>query len=231
MKPVEGWQAVLRHAWSIRLMLILAVLSGAEVIMSLIDAETLGWPRWLFAAVAGVISSLAVVARIMSQKAFRQDESGRVNRKGAVVGATGALALAVALIAPWEGRELRAYQDIVGVWTICYGETRGVKPGDTATPAECQSMLAKGVAEFEAGIRPCLPATLPDPTRAAFISAAYNIGTGAFCRSSMSRRAMAGDLRGACDALMMWNKAGGQVVRGLTNRRAAERELCLSGLR
>lgn len=153
--------------------------------------------------------------------------------KGRLAGAAagGALALAAALIAPWEGRELRAYRDIVGVWTICYGETRGVKPGQTATPAECDAMLSRAVGEYERGIRPCLPAVLPDKTRAAFVSAAYNIGTKAFCGSSMSRRALAGNLRGACDALLMWNRADGKVIKGLTNRRAAERDLCLSGLK
>ena len=47
----------------------------------------------------------------------------------------------------------------------------------------------------------------------------------------MSRKAKAGDLRGACEALMLWNKAGGKVVRGLTRRRTAERDLCLEGLK
>lgn len=146
-------------------------------------------------------------------------------------GAGAAVALAVTLIGPWEGRELRAYRDIVGIPTVCYGETRGVKMGDSYTPAECETMLARGVAEFEAGIRPCLPTALPDKTRAAFISAAYNIGIKGFCGSSMSRKAKAGDLVGACNSLTLWNKAGGKVVRGLTNRRAAERALCLDGLK
>lgn len=150
--------------------------------------------------------------------------------KAGAGGAAAAIALAVAFIAPWEGVELRAYRDIVGIPTICYGETRGVSMGDSATLAECQTMLAVAVADFEKGIRPCLPPSLPDSTRAAFVSAAYNIGQRAFCGSSMSRLAKAGDLRGACEALMKWNKAGGKVVRGLTNRRAAERKLCLAGL-
>jgi lysozyme len=154
----------------------------------------------------------------------------RLSKKTAT-GAGAAIALAAAIIAPWEGRELRAYRDIVGVPTICFGETRGVQMGDVATPAECDTMLARGVAEFERAIRPCLPATLPDQTRAAFVSAAYNIGSAGFCRSSMSRKALAGDLFGACEALTLWNKAGGRVVRGLVNRRAAERELCLAGLK
>lgn len=146
--------------------------------------------------------------------------------------AGGVFALAMAIIQPWEGRELRAYRDIVGVPTICMGETRGVQMGDVATPAECDTMLAKGVAEFEAAIRPCLPAILPDKTRAAFISLAYNIGSGGFCASSISRRALAGDLPGACNAIMLYNKAGRplKVIRGLTNRRAAERDLCREGL-
>lgn len=163
-------------------------------------------------------------------RAFLRDLRGGAARVILAGSTAGAVALAIPLIARWEGAELRAYPDIVGVWTICYGETRGVKPGDTATLADCQARLAVAVGEYEAGIRKCLPARLPDPTRAAFVSAAYNIGTGAFCRSSMSRRALAGDLRGACDALMLWNRAGGREVRGLTDRRAAERALCLSGL-
>lgn len=144
-------------------------------------------------------------------------------------GAAVAVTIAVGIIKPWEGRELVPYRDIVGVPTWCDGETRGT-PKDRYTNAECDAITARAVAEFEAAIRPCLPAVLPDQSRAAFISAAYNIGSGAFCKSTMARRAMAGDLRGACDALMMWNKAGGKVVRGLTNRRAAERKLCLAGL-
>lgn len=147
-----------------------------------------------------------------------------------VSGVGTALGLAIAIIMPWEGRELRAYRDIVGVWTICYGETRGVKSGDRATVAECEAGLAKAVGEYEQRIRPCLPAQLPPETRAAFISAAYNIGTHGFCTSSMSKRALAGNLPSACDALLLWNKAGGKVVKGLTNRRKAERELCRKGL-
>jgi lysozyme len=144
--------------------------------------------------------------------------------------AVGAVAVAISLIAPWEGRELRAYRDIVGVPTICYGETRGVKMGDVATPEECSSMLAKGVTEFALAIQPCLPPELPEKTHAAFISLAYNIGSQGFCRSSISKYAMAGSLAEACKRIALYNKAGGRVIRGLVNRRAAEVKLCLQGL-
>ncbi|MFO1202997.1 MAG: lysozyme [Tabrizicola sp.] len=148
-----------------------------------------------------------------------------------VLGAAAAAAVGLALpvIKQWEGRELVPYPDIVGVLTWCDGETRG-KPKAVYTHAECDLITEAAAAEFEAAIRPCLPDALPPKTRAAFISAAYNIGSGAFCRSSMSRRALAGDLRGACDALMLWTKAGGRVVKGLVNRRTAERKLCLEAL-
>jgi lysozyme len=47
----------------------------------------------------------------------------------------------------------------------------------------------------------------------------------------VDRRFDAGDRRGACDAFLMWNKAGGHAVAGLTNRRRAERALCLKGIK
>lgn len=155
-------------------------------------------------------------------------------RKPAAAIGGGAIALAVALIAPFEGLETKAYRDIVGVWTVCYGETRGVRPGQSYTPAQCKTMLADRVAEFDRNIQRCLPGGLPDPTRASFVSLAYNIGEPAFCKSSISRKALQGDLRGACDSILLYNKArvNGklQEVRGLTRRRNAERDLCLSGL-
>jgi lysozyme len=146
-----------------------------------------------------------------------------------IAGSAAAIALSVTLIKPWEGRELTPYYDIVGVLTWCDGETKGA-PKARYTEAECDSILAQSVQQYEAQIRPCLPTDLPDQMRGAFISTAYNIGSGAFCGSSMSRLAKAGDLRGACNALLAWNKAGGRVVKGLINRRAAERALCLKGL-
>lgn len=155
----------------------------------------------------------------------------RASKGAATVASAAAIAAAVGLIRPWEGRELRAYRDIVGVWTICDGDTRGVVPGLVETPAGCDTRLAQNVRLYEAAIRPCLPLDLPAETRGAFVSTAYNIGPDAFCKSSMSSRALAGDRTGACDALLLWTKAGGRVVRGLVNRRAAERELCLAGLK
>jgi len=153
-----------------------------------------------------------------------------MKRAGGIAGAAGAMALAVSLIGDFEGKRNEAYRDIVGVWTICYGETRGIQPGDTATDAQCDAMLAEGIAEFEAGLDQCLTADVPIESKIAFVSWAYNVGVGAACRSTLVRKANAGDLRGACNELPRWNRAGGRVIRGLTNRRMTERDLCLEGV-
>lgn len=154
-----------------------------------------------------------------------------IARNGAIVGAIlAACATAAPFVVKWEGWENRSYADIVNVWTACAGTTRGVKPNTTYSDVQCQTLAARELVEYGTEISPCLPEELPTKTRAAFISAAYNIGTKGFCGSSMSRKAMAGDLVGACNSLLLWNKAGGAVVKGLDNRRKDERALCLEGL-
>lgn len=145
------------------------------------------------------------------------------------------LAVAVPLIAKWEGLRTTAYRDIVGVWTVCYGETKGVRPGDTYTEAECGEMLAREVLEYREGWRAYLsPETrltrLHAPREAAFTSLAYNVGVAGAGRSTATRRLNAGNIDGACTAIGWWSKAGGRVVRGLVNRRTEEVSLCRLGL-
>jgi lysozyme len=141
-------------------------------------------------------------------------------------------AAAIAIVGTYEGLSLTAYKDIVGVPTVCFGETRGVNMGDRYTKAECQTMLGDGLKDFEGRMRACLtaPDQIPDGPYVAFLSLSYNIGSGAFCKSTLVRKANAGDIKGACDQLLNWNRAGGKVVKGLTNRRQDERKICLEGL-
>ena len=68
---------------------------------------------------------------------------------------------------------------------------------------------------------------MPDTRRAALASFVYNVGPGAYQRSTLLRRLNGGDTVGGCNELLRWNRAGGQVLPGLTARREAERELCL----
>jgi len=142
------------------------------------------------------------------------------------------MAAAIAVVGAFEGIRLVAYRDIVGVPTVCFGETRGVKMGDKYTREQCQVMLGGALVEFEAGMRRCMknPDGIPDGAYVALLSWSYNVGNGAACKSNLMRKLNAGDVRGACNELPKWNRAGGRAVRGLTNRRAAERKLCLKGL-
>ncbi len=146
------------------------------------------------------------------------------------MGAAASAALATAFIGGWEGLRTEAYRDAVGVWTVCYGETKGVTPGDSYSKAECDAMFALELRSYEAQLDRCLKADVPTGAKIAFLSWTYNVGAGAACRSTLVRKAHAGDLVGACKELPRWNRAGGRVLRGLTNRRSSERSMCLKAV-
>ena len=144
----------------------------------------------------------------------------------------GAVALAVVGLGPDEGLRTTAYLDVVGIPTVCFGETRGVSLGDTYTVAECEAMLMVRAQEFEDRIKPCIANynKLPVEVRASLIRLSYNIGTGAFCGSTIVKKLNRGDIRGACNGFPAWKYAGGKVIRGLQLRREREKKQCLSGL-
>lgn len=139
---------------------------------------------------------------------------------------------ATPFIAKWEGLETTAYRDIVGVPTVCYGETRGVRMGDSYTKAECMKMLQVAVGEYYSKLEPCMTnKNMPVGVQASLLELSYNVGTGAVCKSTMMKLANAGRYKEACNELGKWVKAGGETVRGLQNRRAESKtKLCLKGL-
>jgi lysozyme len=138
------------------------------------------------------------------------------------------------LIKEFEGFRAKAYKCPAGVWTIGYGTTAmaGVgidpKPGMTVTEEEAEDLLEKTLDKFGEQIRPAITAPINNNEYGAFLSLAYNIGTGAFRKSSALRLFNAGDKAGAAKAILMWNKAGGKVLAGLTRRREAEKKLFLT---
>jgi lysozyme len=143
------------------------------------------------------------------------------------------IAAACVFIQPWEGLWLTAKVDTIGTGrpvTVCYGETEGIKLGERFTKEQCSDMLKKKLPRYAAEIAPCIKVPISDKTYAAYISFAYNVGSAGFCRSSAAALLNRGDARGSCDALMHWTKAQGRVVKGLVNRRTAERKLCLEGI-
>ena len=136
------------------------------------------------------------------------------------------------LIRKWEGCRLAAYRCPAGVWTIGYGHTSMAGPptvtaGLKITQQEADDILVRDLVKYEAAVDRALTRSPTQPQFDACVSLCYNIGQGAFAGSSVARKFNAGDISGAADAFLLWNKAGGKVLPGLEARRADERRMFL----
>lgn len=135
----------------------------------------------------------------------------------------------IALIKQWEGCKLAAYLCPAGVWTIGFGHTATAHEGMTITEAEAERLLRQDLALFEAEVARAVDVALTDNQFAALVSWSYNVGVGAMRRSSLIKRLNAGEYDAVPGELAKWNKVRGKVVRGLSNRRAAEAGLWARG--
>jgi GH24 family phage-related lysozyme (muramidase) len=150
--------------------------------------------------------------------------------------AAAAAALATAIAVPAEGLRQFAYYDPPGILTVCYGHTGAdVVAKRKYSLDECGALLTADMRKAVALVEACQPG-LPVPVLAAFADAAYNLGPTIACsraNSKAARMLYARDLRRACHQLPRWDKARvlGVLVTlpGLTTRRGAERDLCLTG--
>lgn len=151
----------------------------------------------------------------------------------ALLGA-GAANLTLETVADFEGYVPEAYRDPVGIWTKCWGDTYDVTPGATYTFDECVRSLNKQVLAHAKPVMECVPELRErdDLVKASFVSMAYNIGVNGFCKSSVARKANAGDWRGACERIGsgIYTTAGGKKIEGLVDRRHIESDMCLRGL-
>lgn len=151
------------------------------------------------------------------------DKQGRL-AKAAVV------AFAVSSIGGFEGLRLTSYPDPAShgaPYTICYGHTGGIKAGETVTLAQCKAWLIQDLGSAANGIEACVTAPMGDKRFVALMSFAYNVGVTTACKSSVVRDLNAGNATAGCGALLLYNKAAGITLQGLTNRRKAEQQLCL----
>lgn len=135
----------------------------------------------------------------------------------------------VTFIQGWEGTEQKAYLDVVGVPTICTGSTRAVKIGQTASLGECQERLRLDTQAVGKSMQRCILAPVTQEQYDALLSLGFNIGGGALCRSTLVRKLNAGDCSGAGTEFLRWDMAGGKHLRGLQNRRQAERVVFMKG--
>ena len=131
------------------------------------------------------------------------------------------------MIKSFEGLRLKAYQDAVGVWTIGYGTTRGVRPGQEISEAQAEALLKTDLTRFERDVNQAVRVSINDNQFAALVSFTYNVGSGALRSSTLLRKLNSRDIYGAANEFPRWNRAGGRVLAGLTRRRNAERALFL----
>lgn len=128
----------------------------------------------------------------------------------------------LALIKKFEGCELEAYQDAVGVWTIGYGHIKGVKEGMTITKQQAEEMLEEELVEYENYVKEAVKYQLDQCMFDALVSWTYNLGPSNLNSSTLLKVLNAGDYDGVPEQIKRWNKAGGKVLQGLVRRREAE---------
>lgn len=154
---------------------------------------------------------------------------------GAAAAAIAAMALiATPIYQTFEGTRNTPYKDIIGKWTVCSGETRVEMR--KYTDAECAEMTRKILEDdFGPAVAKLNPTIVDYPVSfAGHTTFAANIGMAAYQKSSVLRLDLQGKHREACRAMRLYDKAGGKVVTGLTNRRegtpsmVGEYELCLA---
>jgi len=135
----------------------------------------------------------------------------------------------LALIGDLEGCRLRPYQCSAGVWTSGIGHTAGVVPKGDITERQAATNLIADVLNTERRLAVCAPVIMPQPVYDALVSFAFNVGTGAACKSTLVGFIKRQQWRQACDQLPRWVFVNGVRSQGLENRRARERAVCLKG--
>ncbi|EJF91697.1 lysozyme [Bartonella tamiae] len=137
-------------------------------------------------------------------------------------------------IKQWEGLRLNAYRDVAGVWTIGYGHTAAAgepkpKAGMKMSEKEAETILIQDLTQYEQTVENAVTVTLNDHQFATLVSFTYNVGIGAFRRSTLLKKLNKGDYDAVPSELMKWVNAGGRKIKGLVNRRRAEGALWIKG--
>jgi len=139
-------------------------------------------------------------------------------------------AAGIKLVKEFEGCRLKAYFDSVGIATIGYGHTKGVKMGDTCTQTQADAWLVEDLASAESDVERLVKVPITENEHAALVSFVFNLGGKNLAKSTLLvlLNQMKYDL--AADQILLWDKAGSRRLPGLTRRRIAERKLFLQGI-
>lgn len=123
------------------------------------------------------------------------------------------------LIKEFEGCSLKAYKCPAGVWTIGYGHTKDVTPYQTITKQQAENLLKYDLVVYEDYVNR-LKLPLNQNQFDALVSFTYNCGGGNLVKLVSKR-----NLTQIGEALLLYNKANGKVLKGLQRRRQAEKDL------
>jgi lysozyme len=127
-----------------------------------------------------------------------------------------------------EGYRDHAYIPVAGdVPTIGFGTTENVKMGDKITVTQALNRAMVDVQKFEGAIKSCVKVPLHQYEYDAYTSLAYNIGSGAFCRSTLVKLLNQQKYEEACKQILRWDFFKGKPLRGLTVRREKEYQQCI----
>lgn len=122
----------------------------------------------------------------------------------------------------FESCVLTAYQDSVGVWTIGYGHTEGVKRGDTITASQAEQYLCQDLAKYEAAAAKVKNLSTQGKFDA-IVDFMYNCGIANFNSSTLKKYIEGGRATWECqEQLLRWVNAGGKKLGGLVSRRIWE---------
>ena len=202
-----------------------------EVLEDAAPAEGLPEPESPAPALARAISSQGspqLARSIVTFRASAPPGVATLARKPAST--TGTLSLGskgLELIKSFEGVRLGAYQDSVGVWTIGYGHTGGVRPGQRITQAQADEFLRSDCQRFVNAVNKKVTVALNQNQFDALVSLSFNLGENGW--KGLLAKLNAGDYAGAQKAFLQYVHAGGKVLKGLVRRRQAESDLFGSG--
>lgn len=135
----------------------------------------------------------------------------------------------VDFVAGWEGFEPKAYRDGGGVWTLGFGRTLGVGPGDTCTLEQAKEWLLADLDRHWEALNEYITREPSQQQGDALLSLAFNVGVRALGESGTMRRFNAGKDDECADRFLFWDMDNGVHVPGLLRRRKAEREIYLRG--
>ena len=136
-------------------------------------------------------------------------------------------------IATHEGYRGEAYIPVPGdVPTLGFGSTTNadgsrVAPNQRTNPVAALKRLGEHVEVFEEAVKRCAPVPMHQYEFDAYVSLTYNIGSNAFCKSTLAKKLIAYDYEGACKEILKWDKFKGNSLPGLTKRRIEEYNTCI----